>query len=170
MSKLRFQIKILLNRKKYIFLIILSIFIIGIFLNVVFSTNPKKISNNEFKYNSKLVFEITFQTKKNSILYFEGYVFDPQSIKEYQNYISGKGYGFSNKYRLVLINGNDSVYLLYSKPLTNNTSPHYGNIDISKSGFYAKVDINKLGDGPYYLGFVNIEDLKVVYKTNVETN
>lgn len=160
-------IKATIKNKTKIFLILLILVTLLISKNYFNSFCPKELNNIKINKNSNLVYDILTEKKEKDVLYLEGFVFDPELISTYDNYISGKGIGFISKYKIVLINKNSTVFLLYSKPMLNNSIPLIEGFEIFKSGFYSKVNMKEIGEGPYIVGFYSSDD-NIIIKTEIE--
>jgi len=149
----------------FIFMLIILMFL-G--LNLKTSVTPKQLEKKSVLENSNIIFELTRNESLNGIRYFEGYVFDPESIEAYENYISGSGEGFKSNYVIVLIDQTNSVYKLYTKPKKNVSNPMYQELNISSSGFYAKILEAELIKKNYTIGIIFTEEPDTIVKTGIE--
>lgn len=158
-----------ITKSKFRILIILMLIIfIFIGLNLKFSVTPKRIEKRSIIENSNLIFKLTRNESLNGIRYFEGYAFDPVLIEAYENYISGSGTGFKSNYVIVLIDQRSSVYKLYTKPKKNVSNPMYQELNISSSGFYAKILEAELIENKYTIGIIFSEEPETIVKTGIE--
>lgn len=135
-------------------LIISTILVIYVFFAFMtyLKTDAKKFDLSEYSKDDSIIFEITSTEIIGNEVVIQGYAYDRDTYKEFDNYVSGSFYNYLIHNQLLLVL-EDDVYAIYTSPININGLKDMNGENVSFSGFYAKFNLDQLkGLNTAYLG------------------